>query len=58
MLVATQRLSTLELADRAVVLEDGRITEDGHPDDLLARDGVFASLFGDEIIAARRRRTA
>jgi ABC-type multidrug transport system fused ATPase/permease subunit len=34
------------------VLEDGRITEDGHPDDLLARDGVFASLFGDEIIAA------
>jgi ABC-type multidrug transport system fused ATPase/permease subunit len=51
-LVATQRLSTLELADRAVVLEDGRITEDGHPDDLLARDGVFASLFGDEIIAA------
>jgi ABC-type multidrug transport system fused ATPase/permease subunit len=51
-LVATQRLSTLEMADRAVVIEDGRITEDGRPADLLARGGVFASLFGDEVIAA------
>ena len=28
-LVATQRLSTLALADRAVVLRDGRVVEDG-----------------------------
>jgi ATP-binding cassette, subfamily B, bacterial len=51
-LVATQRLSTVELADRAVVLVDGRIVESGAPHDLLRRGGRFAELFGDEVIAA------
>jgi ABC-type multidrug transport system fused ATPase/permease subunit len=51
-LVATQRLSTLELADRVVVIEDGTIVEDGVPADLLKRGGAFAALFGDEIVAA------
>jgi ABC-type multidrug transport system fused ATPase/permease subunit len=51
-LVATQRLSTLELADRAVVLEDGLVVEDGTPAELLGRGGPFAALFGDEIVAA------
>jgi ATP-binding cassette, subfamily B, bacterial len=49
-LLATQRLSTLELADRAVVLQDGRIAEDGLPGELLAGDGEFAALFGEELI--------
>ena len=47
--VAAQRLSTLELADRAAVLSDGRVAEDGRPGDLLARRALFADLFGDEI---------
>ena len=51
-LVATQRLSTVELADRAVVLVDGRIVESGTPAQLLAQDGAFAALFGDEVVAA------
>jgi ABC-type multidrug transport system fused ATPase/permease subunit len=51
-LVATQRLSTVEIADRAVVLRDGRIVESGTPADLLRAGGEFASLFGDEVIAA------
>jgi ABC-type multidrug transport system fused ATPase/permease subunit len=51
-LVATQRLSTVELADRAVVLIDGRIVESGTPAELLRRGGAFAELFGDEVIAA------
>jgi ABC-type multidrug transport system fused ATPase/permease subunit len=51
-LVATQRLSTVELADRAVVLIDGRIVESGAPRDLLRAGGVFAELFGDEVVAA------
>ena len=38
-LVATQRLSTVELADRAVVLVDGRIVESGTPRDLLRAGG-------------------
>jgi ATP-binding cassette subfamily B protein len=51
-LVATQRLSTVALADRAVVLLDGRIVESGTPADLLRAGGEFANLFGDEVIAA------
>jgi ATP-binding cassette, subfamily B, bacterial len=51
-LVATQRLSTVEIADRAVVLADGRIVESGTPADLLRAGGPFATLFGDEVIAA------
>ncbi len=51
-LVATQRLSTIGVADRAVVLEDGRIVEQGRPQELLLRGGTFAALFGDEAVAA------
>ncbi len=51
-LIATQRLSTVEVADRAVVLKDGRIVESGTPQDLLRANGPFAELFGDEVVAA------
>ncbi len=51
-LVATQRLSTVELADRAVVLIDGLIVESGTPAQLLRAGGPFATLFGDEVVAA------
>ena len=50
-LVATQRLSTVEIADRAVVLEDGLIVESGAPAELLRSDGPFAALFGEEVAA-------
>ncbi len=51
-LVATQRLSTIEIADRAVVLVDGRIVESGTPAELLRAGGEFTTLFGDEVVAA------
>jgi ABC-type multidrug transport system fused ATPase/permease subunit len=51
-LVATQRLSTVELADRAIVLRDGRIAEAGTARELLRAGGAFAELFGDEVAAA------
>jgi ABC-type multidrug transport system fused ATPase/permease subunit len=51
-LIATQRLSTVELADRAVVLLDGRIVESGKPAELIRAGGPFAQLFGDEVVAA------
>jgi ATP-binding cassette, subfamily B, bacterial len=51
-LIATQRLSTVELADRAVVLRDGTIVESGRPAELVRAGGPFAELFGDEVIAA------
>lgn len=39
------RLSTIADADRIVVLEDGLIVEDGTHDDLLAREGRYATLW-------------
>jgi ABC-type multidrug transport system fused ATPase/permease subunit len=51
-LISSQRLSTILVADRAVVLEDGRIVEDGAPNRLLEAGGPFSRLFGDEALAA------
>jgi ABC-type multidrug transport system fused ATPase/permease subunit len=51
-LISGQRLSTVLVADRAVVLRDGRIVEDGVPEELLAAGGPFAQLFGEEALAA------
>ena len=51
-LISSQRLSTILVADRAVVIEDGRIVENDTPRRLLARGGAFTRLFGDETLAA------
>lgn len=38
-LVIAHRLSTVQVADRVLVVENGRIIEDGAPDDLIGRTG-------------------
>ncbi|MDQ1048723.1 ABC transporter ATP-binding protein [Streptomyces sp. V4I2] len=42
--VIAHRLSTVEIADRVLVMEHGRIVEDGSPDELVAGTGRFADL--------------
>ncbi|MFE1933176.1 ABC transporter ATP-binding protein [Streptomyces sp. NPDC059474] len=42
--VIAHRLSTVETADRVLVMADGRIVEDGPPDQLIAGEGRFAAL--------------
>jgi ATP-binding cassette, subfamily B, bacterial len=51
-LLAGQRLSTILVADRAIVLADGVVVESGTAATLLRHGGVFAALFGDEARAA------
>jgi ABC-type multidrug transport system fused ATPase/permease subunit len=43
-LLIAHRLSSVRAADRIVVLEDGRIVEEGNHDELLARSGLYREL--------------
>ncbi|TAL55749.1 lipid A export permease/ATP-binding protein MsbA [Pandoraea sp.] len=45
-LVIAHRLSTVERADRILVLEHGKIVEQGTHQQLLARNGIYAHLHG------------
>jgi ABC-type multidrug transport system fused ATPase/permease subunit len=46
-LVIAHRLSTIRGADLIVVLEHGRVIEQGSHEELLARRGLYTSLYGD-----------
>lgn len=56
--LVAHRLATVRTADRVVVLDEGRIVEEGPPGDLLARGGRFAEMVaaaGRAAPAARER---
>jgi ATP-binding cassette subfamily B protein len=42
--VIAHRLSTVEIADRVLVMEGGRVIEDGPPSELIAKTGNFAEM--------------
>jgi ATP-binding cassette subfamily B protein len=44
-IVIAHRLSTVRFADRIIVLEKGRILEEGSHSELLDRGGSYATLF-------------
>jgi ATP-binding cassette subfamily B protein len=43
-IIIAHRLSTVEIADRVLVVDGGRVVEDGSPRDLMAGTGAYAAL--------------
>ena len=54
-MVIAHRLSTVRDADRIVVLDAGRLAEEGTHRQLLARSGLYARLVQTQIVSAAPR---
>jgi ATP-binding cassette subfamily B protein len=51
--LVTHRLANVRHADRIIVLEQGRVTEDGTHDELMACGGLYAELYSLQAAAYR-----
>jgi len=49
----SHRFSTVRMADRIVVLEEGRVLEDGSHEELLGHGGRYAELFAMQAASYR-----
>ena len=45
-IMITQRPSTMRLADRIIVIDDGRVVEEGKHEELIVKGGLYSKLIG------------
>ena len=45
-LIIAHRLSAVKQADRVYVFDNGKIIDEGHHDELINRDGLYQTLYG------------
>ncbi|PPQ40533.1 ATP-binding cassette, subfamily B [Rhodoblastus acidophilus] len=57
-IMIAHRIATLRAFDRILVLQSGRLVEDGAPDQLMARDGLYRRLVRDEIDRLNEKQSA
>jgi ABC-type multidrug transport system fused ATPase/permease subunit len=48
--IVTQRLSAIKDADKIIVLGDGEIVESGTHDELLTKDGIYATIYRTQFV--------
>jgi ATP-binding cassette subfamily B protein/subfamily B ATP-binding cassette protein MsbA len=56
--VIAHRLSTIRHADRVVVMQAGRIVQEGHHSELVAREGVYREMYREHSVELRRVATS
>jgi len=50
-ILIAHRISTVKDADHIIVLDEGRIVEQGSHDDLVEHDGIYADMFRRQHLA-------
>jgi len=55
-IIVSQRMSLVSLADRIIVMEDGRIVEEGTHEELMAKKGLYYKLYMVSVGKAEGRR--